>query len=232
MPANPSDTPDEYRKTYLDRTGPDGALLLRAMGYGASGFLGLLLLFALLAKKTGFSPLVALPLALAGTAMIVVCGLGVARLIGAGFSVFIAPSGNSTPSEPDFSYQQALAARGDVPDALESYEALIAEMPLGAVGGIDVRIRAAELYAREGGNPRRAAQLLREVQRGTETPANQDVYVSYRLMDLLAGPLGEPGRVLVELRRLVERYPETDVGARARAALAGLKRELGEESNA
>lgn len=226
MAAPQSRTSGEYRTTYLDRAGADGVLLLRALGYGAFGFVGLLLLFALLAKREGFSPWLALLLATAAAAMMVGCALGVGRLIGAGFSAFLAPSGRSTPSEPTFSYQQALAARGDVPGALESYEALIADMPVGAPGGIDLRIRAAELYAREGGDPLRAAQLLREVQRGIGTPASQDIYVSYRLMDLFAGPLGQPGRVLVELRRLVERYPDTDVGARARAALATLKREL------
>lgn len=230
MRSDPSGRPPEYKRTYFDRTGPDGALLLRALGYASVGFLGFLLLFAALAWKTGFSPLLILPFALAATAVIVILALRLAGAAGAGFAAFIAPSGNSTPSGPDFSYEDALAAKGDVQGALASYEAAIAGLPLTALGGVDARIRAAELYARQGGDPGRAVQLLREVQRDAATAASQDVYVSYRLMDLYSGVLGEPRRALVELRRLVERYPGTDIAAKARAAIAVLKRDLDGDS--
>jgi len=62
---------------------------------------------------------------------------------GAGFLAFTQPSGASTPSEAQFSYQDALAARGDVDAALASYESLIqAASPQDAA----VRLRAADLY--------------------------------------------------------------------------------------
>jgi hypothetical protein len=42
-------------------------------------------------------------------------------------------------------------------------------------------------------------------------------------VDLLNGPLNEPGRALVELRRLIEKYPASAGADHARDALAALK---------
>jgi len=53
--------------------------------------------------------------------------------------------------------------------------------------------------------------------------ARDALYAAQRLIGLYDGPLGEPGRALVELRRLVERHPGTDVAAGARAAIAQIK---------
>ena len=49
---------------------------------------------------------------------------------GAVMKAFTLPSGNSTPYEEQFSYQEAMAARGDVDGALESFESIIAEQHL------------------------------------------------------------------------------------------------------
>ncbi len=49
------------------------------------------------------------------------------------------------------------------------------------------------------------------------------LYASSRLVDLYDGPLDEPGRALVELRRLIELYRNTDVAAGARSAIARIK---------
>ena len=49
------------------------------------------------------------------------------------------------------------------------------------------------------------------------------VYSANRLADLLSGPLGQPGRALVELRRLADRYPGSAVGDRAREAIKSMK---------
>lgn len=54
----------------------------------------------------------------------------------------------------------------------------------------------------------------------------EDVYVTNRLVDLLAGPLGDAGRACVELRKLIERYPGSANAQRAREALARLKATL------
>ena len=69
----------------------------------------------------------------------------------------IAVDGTSTPYREQFSYQQALVMQGRLAEALDSFEAIIAERPLAA----DARIRAAELYARDKHDARRAAELFR-----------------------------------------------------------------------
>jgi len=66
-------------------------------------------------------------------------------------------------------------------------------------------------------------ELLRDAQRLPTIAVGQDVYVSHRLVDLFTGPLNEPGRALVELRRLIERYPASAAAEQARKALAELK---------
>ena len=129
------------------------------------------------------------------------------------------PSGASTPYEDQFSYQDALAARGDVAGALESFEAVIAERP----GVAAPRLKAAELYARQGGNPQRAAALFREVRDLPGVPRGDALFASSRLVDLYDGPLDDPGRALVELRRIIEVHPNTDLAAGARVALARIK---------
>ena len=103
--------------------------------------------------------------------------------------------------------------------ALRSFERAIADNPDAA----DVRIKAAELYVREKGDYRRAAELFRDVQRLPTITTGEDVYATNRLVDLYTGPLADTGRALVELRRLIERYPGSAAATHARAALATLK---------
>jgi tetratricopeptide (TPR) repeat protein len=127
--------------------------------------------------------------------------------------------GSSTPYTEQYSEQQALVMQGKLDEALASFESVIKEKP----ESIDARIRAAELYARDKGNHQRAAELFRQAQRVPTIAHGQDVYVAHRLVDLFTGPLNEPRRALVELRRLIERYPLSAAADRARGALATLK---------
>jgi hypothetical protein len=87
-------------------------------------------------------------------------------------------------------------------------------------------VRAAELYDRERGNPARAAELFREAQRIEACSVGEHVYIAHRLVDLYTGPLDQPGRALVELRRLIERFPAHPAADQARHALAALKTRL------
>ena len=221
-----------YRLTHLDRRGPDGALVFRALPFVAVMFLGWTVLFKLVG-----APLIlaVLPAGLL-TAGITWGGLNAASAAGRLFGRFLFPTGDSTPYEPQFSREEAMAARGDVAGALESFEAAIAGTPLDAQTGINVRIRAAELYmdrasAAKAADARRsdhqrAVELFREIQRFEGTSASQDIYVSNRLIDLLLGPLAQPARALVELRRLVARYPTSSAATHARTAIARLKEDL------
>jgi hypothetical protein len=157
----------------------------------------------------------------------VVAGLFIHRFIhsvllgaGEGFLAFLWPSGKSTPYAPSYSLEQSLAARGDVQGALDAYEEAIAANPEDP----EPRVQAAEQY-RLAGNARRSAELLREVRRMPGLSRGRELYVTQRLIDLYLGSLGDDGRAVVELRRLVERFPGTPEERGAREALARIKQE-------
>jgi hypothetical protein len=155
----------------------------------------------------------------------VVIGVAIAKLPvmmsnSAGDAATVVVAGaNTTPYIEQHSYEQSLVMRGRVDEAIASMEAKIAEEG----STIDVRIRGAELHTREAKNHARAAELFRQVCRDPRATVGEEVYATNRLVDLLQGPLAEPGRALVELRRLADRYPKTVIGDRALAALRSLK---------
>jgi hypothetical protein len=207
----------EYKPTLFDRHGPAALDRIRALSYGAM-VLGLT--FGALALKTGFSvwTFVCPPVAAVVTAGV---ALLLSRAAGDGWH-HVALSGASTPYEEQFSYQQSLVMQGKVNEALASFEDIIAADPK----AIEPRIRAAELYAQSRDSARRAAELLREAQRIPSIAPGRDIYATNRLVDLLAGPLRDPGRAVIELRKLIDRYPTSTAAAHARHALARIKREM------
>ena len=227
-PVLPRDPPDSshYQSTRFDRDGADATLRIKAAGYGA--MVGGLVFTALLilggARSVG---------ALAAFLLFaLICGVATsyasARMgdaAGAVFKSFIQPSGTSTPYEQTFSYQEAMIMRGDIGGALASYEAIITEQP----GLVSARLRAAEHYIKGNRNPARAAELFRELRDIPGVPTRDAVYSCSRLVDLYYGPLGEPGRAVVELRRIIEQYPGSDSARHARTALPALKELLERE---
>ena len=227
LPPADDDTPGRYRPTWFDREGPDGVFRLKALGWAAMAFAISLVIASLyvyrLREMSGPKALLlVLVAAVAAAAALYHLTIGWTTASGEVARMVTLPSGASTPYEEQFSYQETLAARGDVAGALESYESVIAERP----GAIAPRLRAAELYAARGANPQRAAALFREVRdQGTVSPRDE-LYASSRLVDLYDGPLNEPGKALVELRRIIDRFPSSPIAAGARAALPRLKERL------
>jgi len=215
--------PTEYKKTLFDRHGAAAADILRAWAYGLMVFGVAMGAISFSMAAGGASP----------TLMQWLEALGISALLGAvtgGFGLLIARGagkgwkhvmvdGSTTPYEEQYSREQSLVMRGQIDDALASFEAILQGNP----DGVKPRVRAAELYAREKGNHVRAAQLLTEVQRIEAAGAGDFVYATHRLVDLYTGPLNEPGRAMVELRRLIERLPGTPAADQAREALATLK---------
>ncbi len=217
MSERSSPGPKPYKPTLFDRQGPAAADTIRAASYGVMVTLIALSGCLMFLHRVTF-----------GTALVaVIAGLvpyAASLLMSAGAGAawhHVMSSGASTPYEEQFSYQESLVMRGQVTEALASYEAIIAERPTAAAP----RLRAAALYVSRGGDPKRAAELAREVQRLPGLSAKDDIAATNRLIELLAGPLGEPGRAMVELRRLMDRHPGTDAAARARLTLAELKEE-------
>lgn len=205
-----------YKPTFFDRYGPDGGLYLRASG----GFVLVLAAsvcgFALLGRLT----FTAFAGCLAAALLVGVAPVLLANGVGSTYKRFMV-DGSSTPYTEQYSYEQSLVMQGRVDDALASFEAIIAAQPT----AIDARLRAADLYDRERKDFARAAALFREVQRIESASSGQFIFVTNRLADLYAGPLAEPGKALVELRRLIALHPTSPAAEHARVALARLKAE-------
>jgi hypothetical protein len=225
LPPGKEDSPD-YKRTWFDRAGPDAWLRLKAAGYGGMvtfiTFAALFLFLAVSGHITFGAVMLAFLIAVTIGGLTYFMGAKFGDGAGAVAKSFTMPSGNSTPYAQTFSYQEALAAKGDVAGALDSYEAVIAEQSV----AILPRLQAAEHYARGNRNPQRAAALFREVREMPGVTTRDALYSSSRLVDLYDGPLNEPGRALVELRRIIEQYPDSTVATRARAALPNLKARL------
>jgi hypothetical protein len=128
------------------------------------------------------------------------------------------PSGNSTPYEPTYSAEQAMAARGDIEGALKAYRIAMRQNP----GDPEPRFRVAELLFR-GDYPEKAIEFFKEGRDLAGDNRTRELYATQRLIDLYLGPLGDDVRALVELRRLVERFPGTREAAAARNVLARMK---------
>src|SRR2546423_3371869 len=217
---------DGYKKTLFDKRGPEAAQFNQIVSsliipIVPGGFIG----GALAARRDLSAPLVAVS-ALAGAILLGTCWWyfvsRVSRGAGAVFGEFIQPTGNRTPYEHQYSEQDAKVMRGQVARALASYEEIILSSP----NDPRPRIRAADLYAKNGQRDR-AEALYKAVQRLPGIAAKDDVYVSNRLVDLYLQWSDREARALTELRRLVDTYPESDVAERARKGLANLKRQLG-----
>lgn len=215
MTAPSSLEPKPYTPTLFDRKGPDAGYQIRAAAYGLMVFALVISVILLVSHRLSLVDVI-----VAAVAGFVPYGASLALAEGAGSAWHhLMASGASTPYEEQFSYQESLVMRGRVDDALASYEAIIAERAT----AVPARLRAAALYASRGGNPQRAAELLRDVMNMPAIGARDDIEASTRLTELLMGPLGEPGRAMVELRRLMDRHPGTDAAARAKLTLAELK---------
>jgi hypothetical protein len=204
----------EYRPTLFDRHGPAAADRLRVVGYGVMVFCCTLGLFTMLGGGLSIWGFV---MGLAGGLFATGAMAAMSKAAGDAWA-HATMSGASTPYEDQYSYQQSLVMQRKIDEALASYEDVIATSP----NAVAPRMLAAELYAKHDG-ARRAAELLREVQRMRTVTSGEDINATNRLVDLLAGPLRDPGRACVELRRLIDRYPGTGAATHARRALARIK---------
>lgn len=204
-----------YQRTWLDRVGPDGGRQLRLIGPA----LIMIMFVALALKLLGYPLVIGIPIGMVVAALFVYLIHHFAEASGRGFLSFLQPSGSSTPYEKQYSLQESLAIRGDVAGAIASYEEIIAADPT----DVEARIRAAELHATKGGNPKRAAECFVEARRVPGLTPARDLYISNRLIDLLRGPLKDEGRALVELRRLVQLHPGSRDAQFARDAIAKMK---------
>ncbi len=218
-----------YKLTMFDKYGPDAARYLAAFKFSIVAFGFSALIFGTIASQVyGFSdPVLVLYTLNCSTTLAaasVLVALKAGDTAGSG-AENIYMGGSSTPYDDSFSQEQALVMQRDYAGALHLFEQRILVMPTHA----KLLIAAADLHATHGENHKRAAELYKEVQRLQEVAPGQDIYVSNKLADLYLYKLGEPGRALVEFRRLMSRYPGTVAGKNAKLALDNLKPDLVKE---
>lgn len=217
-----------YKLTFFDRHGPDGEVRLKAFGYGFMVWgliIGASWLAGTIAGINMFKPVpLAVTLVAATTLGFLVAtgGIRITDVAADAAKYFTAGSNSSTPYEDQFSEEQALVMRREYGQAADLFEHRLAMNP----NDPRVLMAAADLYATHCENPKRAAELYRQVQKLPEVGTGQDVYVSNKLADLYLGPLKEPRRALVEFRRLMERYPGSVAASHAKLALENLKSDL------
>jgi thioredoxin-like negative regulator of GroEL len=133
---------------------------------------------------------------------------------------FVWPSG-TTPYEPTYSSEQALAARGDQAGALAAYDAAIRLRPMDP----EPRLQAAELLLKSS-TPEKAARFLVQARRLAANNRGRELYATQRLIDLYWGKLHDHPRARSELRRLIDRFPGTREAAAAQNLLDTLSQEL------
>ena len=137
------------------------------------------------------------------------------------FVYMIWPSGQSTPYQPTYSNEQALAARGDMAGAIEAYEAAMRLRPMDP----EPRFQLAELLLKSS-TPERAARYFTQGRRLSPNNRARELYATQRLIDLYWGKLQDNPRARAELRQLVARFPGTREAVAAQKLLDSLSEEL------
>lgn len=119
------------------------------------------------------------------------------------------------------SHIDALEAKGNPAGAVDAWEKLAVAEP----GNPWPLIRAGEIYMRALKDPSLALERFRVARDIPGIAVEHEMYASQKIIDLYLGPLGDPGRALVELRRFSERHAGTREARLALDALARLKSE-------
>src|SRR4051812_48342872 len=117
-----------------------------------------------------------------------------------------------------YSAIETLVARGHITAAAEAY----AERARNPPERVDATLRRAGLLAGSLDSAETAAVELDGL-RSHPLSGRDDFRVGLALVELYEHHLGDPGRAMAELRRLIDRHPSVRDARRLRAALAELK---------
>lgn len=219
--------PDEsYERSLFDKMGGEASDVIKAVNWAIIPTVAGIAIGVAWTVKRGLPPsdvLAVTYLVIGGILGAIIFGggsflfiWGFSRGAGDGFGAFIQPQGEY---QRDYSREDSLVARGDVAGAIASFASIAAAEP----DNLEVRLRAAELQ-RKSSHFDEASALYREVQTKAQR-SRDDVHASLRLIDLYLAWPGHEGRSLRELKRLIDKYPGTEIEKRSKAALAKLKSE-------
>jgi len=138
--------------------------------------------------------------------------------VGASVGAITVPSGGSTPSVAQHSNIEALVARGQYAQAAEAYRAVIAAEPADLVACE----KLGQLASQELKDYPLAIEAYREAERRHPEPKRRAGY-ALLVAGIYRDNLKDTGRTLVELRRILARYPDLPNAARLRAEIDELK---------
>ena len=133
-------------------------------------------------------------------------------------SRMITAKGSSTPYIPQHSNIQALVARGRYAEAAEAYKAVIASEPEDLVACEQLGL----LALRELKDYELAVFAAREGEKRVAEPARQAGF-ALQVANIYRDNLKDYGKTMVELRRILARYPDIPNAARLRAEIEELK---------
>jgi len=119
-----------------------------------------------------------------------------------------------------YSTIETLVARGHLAEAAEAYR----ERPQQPADRVEATVRRAALLAGPLGQPETTLLELQALREHRLT-ADADLRVGVALVDVYERRLADPGRAMVELRRLIDLYPDRRATLRLRRELAILKDE-------
>jgi len=162
-------------------------------------------------------PMGVLPIALLGWFIFGLTALLRATVIEKAGNALI-PKGASTPSVAQHSNIEAMVMRGKPREAADAYRAAIEADPAEMVACE----KLGQLALRELKDYDLALWAYREAERRAAEPKRR---VGYALLvaGILRDNVGDEGRTMVELRRIVERYPDAPNAAQLRQELNELK---------
>ncbi|HEU5305297.1 MAG TPA: hypothetical protein VFU40_11680 [Gemmatimonadales bacterium] len=118
-----------------------------------------------------------------------------------------------------YSAIEALVARGNLAAAAEAY----AERARDPRERVDATLRRAKLLAESLASAETAALELDNLRTTGPLSSRDDFKVGLALVELYEHHLGDPGRAMAELRRLIDRHPSARDARRLRTALTELK---------
>ncbi|MBI1723193.1 MAG: hypothetical protein HYR48_04720 [Gemmatimonadetes bacterium] len=133
----------------------------------------------------------------------------------------LVPSGSSTPSVNQHSNIEAMEARGELAKAADAYRAVIAAEPQDMVACE----KLAQLALRELKDYHLALFAYREAEKRSTEPKRQLGY-AILVAGIYRDNLKDYGRAVVELRRLLDRYPEAPNADALRSEIEELKAHL------
>jgi cytochrome c-type biogenesis protein CcmH/NrfG len=137
---------------------------------------------------------------------------------GDAFGRIFFPSGKSTPPAKALSHIETMAVRGDLAKAVAAYKAEIATDP----ADVTSCERLGTLAMRQLADYDLAVWAYREAERRAETPARRFGFALI-VVGICRDQLKDRGRTVVELRRLVQLYPDAPRIADLKAELDELK---------